>query len=103
MSSPHLKQGSRLSWLHGIMLVVVAAAAGTTLLLAGAKKKAEAREADQRTEELALGPVVQTAPVQKTPATRTVNLSGEVHAYRESTLYAKVSGYLKMVRVDKGE
>ena len=35
--------------------------------------------------------------------TRTVALPGEVKAYQQATLYAKVSGYLKTIKVDKGD
>src|SRR5882724_2527700 len=35
--------------------------------------------------------------------TRSVTLPGEVKAYQQATLYAKVAGYLKTITVDKGD
>jgi RND family efflux transporter MFP subunit len=35
--------------------------------------------------------------------TRSVTLPGEVRAFQEATLYAKVAGYLKTITVDKGD
>ncbi|HYM35304.1 MAG TPA: efflux RND transporter periplasmic adaptor subunit, partial [Steroidobacteraceae bacterium] len=34
---------------------------------------------------------------------RWITLPGDVHALQETTLYAKVAGYLKSIRVDKGD
>ena len=85
----------------GVVLLVLAAAAA--LYLATTRHKAEAHETSARAEELAKGPRVTVAPVTKLPPGRLVTLPGEVHAFRESTLYAKVSGYLKYIRVDKGD
>lgn len=34
---------------------------------------------------------------------RWITLPGDVHALQEATLYAKVAGYLKSIRVDKGD
>jgi RND family efflux transporter MFP subunit len=84
-------------------VTLVAIAAVTSLLLGTARKKAEGHEADRRARALELGPVVQSQKVTVAPANRTVTVSGEVRAYRETTLFAKVSGYLKLVRVDKGD
>src|SRR6266550_7122000 len=47
-------------------------------------------------------------PVQITqpkhgPITRFVTLPGEVKPYQQATLYAKVTGYLKTITVDKGD
>lgn len=54
-------------------------------------------------EELAKGPQVKTAKATLAPAERTVKLLGEARPYAAVTLYAKVSGYLKTVKVDKGD
>jgi membrane fusion protein (multidrug efflux system) len=37
------------------------------------------------------------------PITRNITLPGEVKAYQQATLYAKVAGYLKTITVDKGD
>jgi membrane fusion protein (multidrug efflux system) len=46
---------------------------------------------------------VQTAIPRHGPITRFITLPGEIKAYQEATLYAKVAGYLKTIRVDKGD
>lgn len=54
-------------------------------------------------EELAKGPQVKTAIAVTAPAARKVKLIGEAKPFASVTLYAKVSGYLKEVKVDKGD
>lgn len=54
-------------------------------------------------EEQRLGPLVKTAAAVVSPADRTVKILGEAKPYASVTLYAKVSGYLKDVKVDKGD
>src|SRR4051812_41029227 len=80
-------------------VALVAGAALASVLLGAARRRAEGHEAEQRARTLAQGPLVQTARVTVSPANRKVTVSGEVRAFREATIYAKVSGYLKLVRV----
>jgi len=46
---------------------------------------------------------VETVRLKKGEIVRRVTLPGNVMAYQEATLYAKVAGYLKMIAVDKGD
>jgi len=46
---------------------------------------------------------VRLVQVKKGEATRSITLPGEVLAYQQATLYAKVAGYVKTVTVDKGD
>jgi membrane fusion protein, multidrug efflux system len=48
-------------------------------------------------------PVVVVAPAQRGPIARSITLPGDVTGYYQSTLYAKVTGYLKDISVDKGD
>lgn len=41
--------------------------------------------------------------VSRSDAERSVSLSGEARPYASVTLYAKVSGYVREIRVDKGD
>jgi len=82
--------------------LVIAAAAGTLALFLR-ERNAQARQAEQLQKELAQGPVVRVARVQLGPAERAVTLPAEVRAELHATLYAKVSGYVKEVKVDKGD
>lgn len=46
---------------------------------------------------------VQTVQLKKGEIVRRVTLPGNVMAYQQATLYAKVAGYLKSIGVDKGD
>jgi membrane fusion protein (multidrug efflux system) len=48
-------------------------------------------------------PVVVVAPPQRGTITRKLTLPGDLVGYYQSTLYAKVTGYLKTILVDKGD
>ncbi len=61
-----------------------------------AQRQALAREADA-------GPRVLVASAARPSGERTVALPGDVRAFFQATLYAKVSGYVREMRVDKGD
>jgi len=46
---------------------------------------------------------VRVAPVKRSPGVRHLVLQGEARPFAEVTLYAKVAGYLRDLRVDKGD
>jgi len=46
---------------------------------------------------------VQTIHLKRGEIVRQITLPGNVMAYQEATLYAKVAGYLKTINVDKGD
>jgi RND family efflux transporter MFP subunit len=72
-------------------------------VVAGARNAATRDEAAERKRELAAGRRVQVATAALSPAERSVELQGEARPFASVTLYAKVSGYLKQVKVDKGD
>lgn len=85
---------------------VVQLLAGTILLFAavsGYKYYTFKQEQIRRAEEIAAGPAVRVATVKKGVGEHLVTLIGETRPFQSATLYAKVSGYLKSVVVDKGE
>jgi RND family efflux transporter MFP subunit len=49
------------------------------------------------------GPIVQVVRANAAPALQTVTVLASVTPYQQATLYAKVSGYLANVLVDKGD
>ena len=57
----------------------------------------------ERLAERQQGVPVKTAIVTVSKDIKTLSLTGEVRPFAEVTLYAKVSGYLKSVLVDKGD
>jgi RND family efflux transporter MFP subunit len=85
----------------GVALVVVAA----TVTAIGSMRHASstADERARRQHDVADGPLARTALAVSSAATRHLTVLGEVHPYAEVTLYAKVSGYLASVSVDKGD
>jgi len=90
----------RLVW--GLATACVLAVAAVALL--GWRRSAGAREETlQRKVEVAHGAVVKTTTVELSPAVRHLTLLGEARPFAEVTLYAKVSGYLKSVLVDRGD
>jgi RND family efflux transporter MFP subunit len=60
---------------------------------------------ERRTREavVAQGVPVLVAPVKQVDPGRRITLPGELRPYRVTTVYAKTSGYLKAIYVDKGD
>ena len=67
------------------------------------KRQELAEETSTRAEAAAAGPFVLTAQASSSPAEREVSVLGESRPYATVTLYAKVSGYLGTITVDKGD
>lgn len=61
------------------------------------------REEKSRKEILQEGREVRVVKVQKAPTDRPVTLIGEARPYASVTLYAKISGYLQEIHIDKGD
>ena len=81
---------------------LVATVAGVVGL--GTHRASQAREeAGARLEEQGRGTRVRVAKTTTSPTVRKLTLQGEARAFAQVTLYAKVSGYLKAVGVDKGD
>lgn len=100
-AAPPAQKPSRLVAVAGLAVVLAAVAGTATLFLR--QRAAEAREVEQISSDLSKGPMVRVAQVKTAATERLVTLPAEVRADQRTTLYAKVSGYLKEVRVDKGE
>jgi RND family efflux transporter MFP subunit len=90
-----------LLYLIGIVILFVVAGGVVTLWLTRtASAKAEAEE---RKQEVQSGPMVRLARAALSPAGRKLELQGEARPFASVTLYAKISGYLKRILVDKGD
>ena len=61
------------------------------------------RQTSELEEQLAEGPRVLVRPVVHSPRSRSVEVPATLHGYVETTIYAKIAGYLKSIRVDKGD
>jgi membrane fusion protein (multidrug efflux system) len=100
-SGPPEQKPSRMVAATGLVIVLAAAAGTATLFFRG--RAAQARQVEQLQSDLSKGPLVRVAQVKLAASERLVTLPAEVRADFRTTLYAKVSGYLKEVRVDKGD
>src|SRR2546423_10910682 len=60
-------------------------------------------EGRARAADVAAGPHVRVARVTPPQGVQTLTLLGEARPYAAVTLYAKVSGYLRQIPVDKGD
>lgn len=87
---------------RGGVLLVAAAFAVLVLVFVG-KKVSFALESRRRRRDIAAGPHVQVTSVLPSPSEQVLTLLGEARPYQEVTLFAKVSGFLRDVRVDKGD
>jgi RND family efflux transporter MFP subunit len=82
----------------GVILAGVGVAA-----IWNARMATASAESEQRKAEVGAGPTVRLAKATQSPPMRRLELQGEARPFLSVTLYAKVSGYLKEVRVDKGD
>jgi RND family efflux transporter MFP subunit len=70
----------------------------------GTHRRHQARdEAQAREVEIGRGPRVRVVPVKRSPGSRRLVLQGEARPFAEVTLYAKVAGFLRDLKVDKGD
>ena len=67
------------------------------------RQQAVVNEEQIRAAVLALGPRLRVARVAAAGPSRTISLPGDVRALHQVTLYAKISGYLRELRVDRGD
>jgi membrane fusion protein, multidrug efflux system len=82
--------------------VLVATGLGVVGLGAHRRHAAQA-EAREREAEVQRGPRVRVATVKTAPGIRHLKLQGEARPFFEVTLYAKVAGFLRDLKVDKGD
>src|SRR5438046_2642666 len=92
---------SRTTLISAGLAVLVVAAGTATLFLR--ERSAQARQVEKLQRDLGQGPMVRVAEVPVSSADRTVLLPAEVRAEKHAVLYAKVSGYVKRLAVDRGD
>lgn len=93
--------GSGLFYVAGI--VVIAGAALGALEMRHDKSDGLISSRKALADEVARGPVVQVATIKLGPRERLIPLLGDTRAYQTATLYAKVSGYITSIPVDRGD
>ena len=85
-------------WIVAIIVVLVATAGlvlGRELLIG--------RQTSALESENQAGPHVLVSQVSQAPATRDLKLPATIRGFDETDIYAKVPGYLKTLKVDKGD
>ena len=85
-------------WIVAIVLALVATA-GLVL----AREYWIGRQLSELEREHQAGPHVLVTNVTRSPATRDLKLPASIRGFDETDLYAKVAGYLKELKVDKGD
>ena len=95
------KRSSKNFLITGAVIIVIAA--GAYMIMSASKTKLVKEDTETRSKEVAAGVRVHVAEVAPSSPERTITLPGEVRPYSSVTLYAKISGYLKNIRVDKGD
>jgi RND family efflux transporter MFP subunit len=90
-----------LIYVVGIAAVVLVAV--LVLVLGRGRHEAVANEKKERSDVAAAGIPVTVAPVAPAAPIRTIEVPGDVRPYRQTTIYAKVAGYLREIRVDRGD
>ncbi len=83
------------------MVVVLSGVGALFLSLRHAARIRE--EAQARLDKAHAGPLVEVAQVKRTEPSRQVDVIGEARPYLSDNLFARVSGYVKEVRFDKGD
>ncbi len=94
-------KGSRRLFLFGAGLVAVALL--LLLVLFANRRATVVQETQSRLDAVKAGPQVRVVSAKRSSGERLVTLTGEARPYASVTLYAKVSGYLKDIPVDKGD
>jgi membrane fusion protein, multidrug efflux system len=94
-------KGTHKLFIFGVVLIVFSVVAIVALFIN--RKISLANEAKVRVAAVQTGIGVQVVSAQLSPGERTITLTGEAQPFATVTLYAKISGYLKEIRVDKGD
>jgi len=100
-ATPEAKSSGILGVLGWFAAVLIAFGLGGVFVMAH-----EHRLQGQRTElaqAAARGPQVLVTAVLHSPREREIRLPANIHGYVETWIYAKTAGYLKTIRVDKGD
>jgi RND family efflux transporter MFP subunit len=84
-----------------VLVLVAAAIAAVVVIVLHHTTLSSARS--ELADAVSKGPVVQVVQAGTAPALQTVTVLASVTPYQQATLYAKVSGYLANVLVDKGD
>ncbi|HLK12539.1 MAG TPA: efflux RND transporter periplasmic adaptor subunit [Candidatus Binatia bacterium] len=92
------RSSAAVRWLAAVLAVCVVSAGFVV-----ARTRRVASERSERERTLARGPRVLVTAVRHAPEEREIALPATIHGFVETPIYAKIAGYLKTIRVDKGD
>jgi membrane fusion protein, multidrug efflux system len=85
------------AWI-GLTLLALIAAFGVVVV----RGQAIRSQAGELRQQANLGQPVLVTKLVQVPESREISLPGEIHGYYETTVYAKIAGYVRTMQVDKG-
>ncbi len=88
-------------WIGGV--VIIAVAAFGLLYMMNKQNAALEKESANRVKSIQNGPVVKAIKAGMSAADKGLSLIGEARPFQSVTLYAKTSGYMNKILVDKGD
>lgn len=88
-------------WVGGILLLLIAVAA--VLFILSKNKHTIDKETTKLQQEQQEGPVVQAVRIGMSKPGQELTYTGEARPFESVTLYAKTSGYMDKILVDKGD
>lgn len=100
-ATPEAKSSGILGVIGWLAAVLIAFGLGGVLVMAHERSLEDQRSGLE--EAAARGPYVLVSPVLRSPREREIQLPANIHGYVETWIYAKTAGYLKAIRVDKGD
>jgi membrane fusion protein (multidrug efflux system) len=86
-----------------VLLVAIVVGALAVVVLHVREGQRLHEEADRRDQIVGKGTRVAVTPVRADGGAREIKLPGEARAFTQSTVYAKIAGYVKSMKVDKGD
>jgi len=88
-------------WLGGGLIIIIAALG--LFVMMSKQKNSLAHEANDAEANLKKGPIVKAVKAGMSSDNNGIVLIGEARPYQSVTLYAKTSGYMNKILVDKGD
>jgi RND family efflux transporter MFP subunit len=99
-----LRRSGFASFVYYLLVAGAVAGAGAGLFVLMNRRDAQAKdEGERRTTEVQAGPSVRATLARVSPTQRPVRVQAEARPFMSVTLYAKLSGYLRSIHVDKGD
>jgi RND family efflux transporter MFP subunit len=83
-----------------IAILIVMAVLGAFVLARNVRLRRQSRELQQAQQQ---GPRVLVKSIMHPPSNRTMELPASLRGYTETPIYAKIAGYLRTIKVDKGD